>query len=341
LFEDLKLSGQPKKTRTGQYATDEQTLLSLAADYEIVRLILEHRTATKLKSTYADALPAAIFPKTGRVHTTYNQAVTATGRLQSQDPNLQNIPVRTELGQEIRKAFVPRGGDYLLLSADYSQIELRIIAALSRDPGMMKAFAQGQDIHSATAARIYGVTLDDTTPEMRRQAKMVNFGIIYGISSFGLAQRLGIPRHEAAAIIDQYFRQYPGIQKYIQDTIAFAREHAYVATVSGRRRYLRDINSANATIRSAAERTAINTPIQGSAADMIKLAMVQIYQALAKRHLKTRMIMQVHDELVFDLCRPEEQEVRALVEEKMKTAMPLAVPIAVDMGLGQNWLEAH
>jgi DNA polymerase-1 len=341
LFDELKLARKPKRTRTGQYATDEQTLLGLAAQHEIVRLLLEFRTATKLKSTYADTLPEAISPRTGRVHTTYNQAVTATGRLQSQDPNLQNIPIRTELGQEIRKTFVPRAQKYRLLSADYSQIELRIIAALSSDPSMLEAFDQGHDIHSATAARIYDLPLEEATPEMRRQAKMVNFGIIYGISAFGLAQRLGISREESAAIIEQYFRQYPRIQKYISDTIAFAKEKGYVATVSGRRRYLRDINSANATIRAAAERTAINTPIQGTAADMIKLAMAQIHQELIRRQLKTRMLMQVHDELVFDLFTPEESDVRALVEEKMKTAIALPVPIVVEIGTGRNWLEAH
>jgi DNA polymerase I len=341
LFDELKIADAPKKTRTGQYATDEQTLLSLAADHELVRHLLEYRTMTKLKSTYADTLPAAISPKTGRIHTTYLQAITATGRLASQNPNLQNIPVRTELGQEIRKAFVAREGGYCLLSADYSQIELRVIAALSRDPGLLEAFEQGLDIHTATAARVYGVSLEQTTPEMRRQAKMVNFGIIYGISAFGLAQRLGLPRAEAAAIIDQYFKQYPKVQDYIIHTIESARKCGYVETVSGRRRYLRDINSASGTIRSAAERTAINTPIQGSSADMIKLAMVNIHRELTARKLKTRMILQVHDELVFDLFQEEEDEVRALVEEKMRTAIALDVPIVVEMGTGHNWLEAH
>jgi DNA polymerase-1 len=341
LFDVLKICDKPKKTRTGQYATDEQTLASLAPDNEIVKKLLEHRTASKLKSTYADALPTAIWPKSGRVHTTYNQVVTATGRLNSQDPNLQNIPIRTERGQEIRKAFVPRGEGFRLLSADYSQIELRIIAALSREAGLLEAFRTGADVHTATAARVYGVFFDMVTPEMRRKAKMVNYGIAYGISAFGLAQRLGIPRKEAAEIINQYFRQFGGIRQYMDDTIAFARKEGYVETVTGRRRYIRDIRSFNNTVRGAAERNAINAPIQGTAADMIKLAMINIHQELTRRNLKTRMLLQVHDELVFDLFAPEEKEVRGLVEDKMKTAIPLDVPIEVEMGVGENWLEAH
>ncbi len=341
LFETLKISAAPKKTRTGQYATDEQTLAALAPDHEIVRRLLEHRAAAKLKSTYADALPAAIFPATGRVHTTFNQVATSTGRLNSQDPNLQNIPIRTERGQEIRRAFVPRGPDFLLLSADYSQIELRIIAALSREPGLLEAFRAGLDVHAATAARVFGVFLELVTPEMRRKAKMVNYGIAYGISAFGLAQRLAIPRREAAEIIDNYFQQFAGIRQYMDQTIRFAREHGYVATVTGRRRYLRDINSSNAAVRAAAERNAINAPIQGTAADMIKIAMVNIYRELEARKLKTRLLLQVHDELLFDLFRPEEAEVRALVEDRMKTAIPLEAPIVVEVGVGENWLEAH
>jgi DNA polymerase-1 len=341
LFDILKISAAPKKTRTGQYATDEQTLMALAPENEIVQRLLDHRAASKLKSTYADALPAAIWPKTGRVHTTFNQVVTATGRLNSQDPNLQNIPIRTERGQEIRKAFVPRNSDFLLLSADYSQIELRVIAALSREGAMLEAFRAGGDIHTATAARVYNVFPEMVTPEMRRKAKVVNFGIAYGISAFGLSQRLGIPRKEAADIIDHYFKQFPGIRRYMDNTIAFAREHGYVETVTGRRRYIRDIRSLNNTVRGAAERNAINAPIQGSAADMIKAAMITIHRELVGRKLKTRMLLQVHDELVFDLYRPEEAEVRAFVEEKMKSAIPLDVPIVVEMGVGKNWLEAH
>jgi DNA polymerase-1 len=341
LFDILKIGDAPKKTKTGQYATDEQTLALLAADHEIVQRLLEYRTASKLKSTYADALPETIWPKTGRVHTTYNQVMTTTGRLNSQNPNLQNIPIRTERGQEIRKAFVARDGEYRLLSADYSQIELRIIAALSHEKAMLEAFKAGVDVHTATAARVFGVFPDLVTPEMRRKAKMVNFGIAYGISAFGLSQRLAIPRKEAADIIDQYFRQFPGIRTYMDETIEFARKHGYVETVTGRRRYIRDICSANNTIRGAAERNSINAPIQGTAADMIKLAMINIHRELNRRNLKTRMLLQVHDELVFDLYQPEQQEVLPMVEEKMKTAISLDVPLAVEMGVGENWLEAH
>ena len=341
LFDILKLGNAPKKTRTGQYATDEQTLAALAIDHEIVQRLLDYRAAAKLKSTYADALPAAIWPNTGRVHTTYNQVVTTTGRLNSQNPNLQNIPIRTERGQEIRKAFVPRAEGYLLLSADYSQIELRIIAGLSRESGLLEAFRTGADVHTATAARVYGIFPEMVTPEMRRKAKMVNYGIAYGISAFGLAQRLGIPRKEAGAIIDQYFKQFPGIRRYMHDTIAFARKNEFVETVTGRRRYIRDIRSLNNTLRSAAERNAINAPIQGTAADMIKLAMINIQAELLRQRLKTRMLLQVHDELVFDLYEPELKEVRALVEDKMKTAIALDVPIEVEIGVGRNWLAAH
>src|SRR5207249_447002 len=341
LFDRLRIAHAPKKTRTGQYATDEQTLIALGSEHEIVRRLLEYRECSKLKSTYADALPAAIFAKTGRVHTTLHQLATATGRLNSQNPNLQNIPIRSRLGQEIRKAFVPRDDDHLLLSADYSQIELRIIAALSRETTMLEAPRSGVDIHVATASRIFGVPQKEVTPEMRERCKMVNYGIAYGMSAFGLAQRLGIPRKEAAQIIDHYFAQFPGIRKYMTDTVEFARQHGYVETITGRRRYLRDIRSANASVRGAAERNAINTPIQGTAADMIKLAMVHIHRQLAARKLKTKMILQVHDELVFDLYRAEQEEVMALVEDKMKTAIQLDVPIVVEIGVGKNWLEAH
>jgi DNA polymerase-1 len=341
LFDVLKICENPKKTRTGQYATDEQTLLTLAPEHEVVRKLLEYRAAAKLKSTYADALPQAIWPKTGRIHTTYNQVATATGRLNSVNPNLQNIPIKSELGQEIRKAFVPRDRDHVLLSADYSQIELRIIAALSREAGLLEAFRTGEDVHTATAAKVYGVALSQVTPAMRSKAKMVNYGIAYGISAFGLAQRLNIPRREGAEIIEQYFKQFAGIRKYMDDTIAFAREHGYVETVTGRRRYLRDVRSSNGTVRAAAERNAINAPIQGTAADMIKLAMIAIHDELTKRKLKTRMLLQVHDELVFDLFKREEKEVLPLVEEKMKSAIQLDVPIEVEMGTGENWLAAH
>jgi DNA polymerase-1 len=341
LFEKLKLAEAPKKTRTGQYATDEQTLVALATDHEVVRRLLEYRESAKLKSTYVDALPAAIFQKSGRVHTTFQQLATATGRLNSQEPNLQNIPIRTKLGREIRKAFVARDADYLLLSADYSQIELRIIAALSRETAMIEALKSGADIHVATASRVFGVPPGDVTSEMRERCKMVNYGIAYGMSAFGLAQRLGIPRKESAEIIEHYFTQFPRIRQYMNDTVEFARQHGYVETVTGRRRYLRDIRSANANVRGAAERNAINMPIQGTAADMIKLAMAHIHRELTTRNLRTRMILQVHDELVFDLYKPERDEVAALVEDRMKTALSLEVPITVEIGVGQNWLEAH
>jgi DNA polymerase-1 len=341
LFDVLKICEKPKKTRTGQYVTDEQTLATLAPEHEIVRKLLEHRAATKLKSTYADALPLTISKRTGRVHTTFNQVMTATGRLNSQDPNLQNIPIRSERGQEIRKAFVPRGEGYKLLSADYSQIELRIIAALSKEAGLLEAFTTNTDVHTATAAKVFNVFPEMVTAEMRRKAKMVNYGIAYGISAFGLSQRLAIPRKEAQEIIGQYFAQFPGIRHYMDETIAFAREHGYVETVTGRRRYLRDIRSSHNTIRGSAERNAINAPIQGTAADMIKLAMIHIHQGLTKRNLKTRMLLQVHDELVFDLWEEEEKEARSLIEEKMKTAISLDVPIVVEVGVGDNWLEAH
>jgi DNA polymerase I len=340
-FEVMKICEAPKKTKTGQYATDEQTLLTLAPEHEVVRQLLDYRAASKLKSTYADALPTAIWPKTNRVHTTYNQVATATGRLNSQNPNLQNIPIRSERGQEIRKAFVPRDDKHRLLSADYSQIELRIIAGLSREAGLLEAFRTGADVHTATAAKVYGVAPEAVTSEMRSKAKMVNYGIAYGISAFGLAQRLRIPRREAAEIIDNYFKQFAGIRKYMDETMEFARSKGYVETVTGRRRYIRDIRSSNATVRGSAERNAINAPIQGTAADMIKLAMINIHAELNRRKLKTKMLLQVHDELVFDLLKTEEKEVLPLVEEKMKSAISLDVPIEVEMGVGKTWLEAH
>ncbi|MEM1058960.1 MAG: DNA polymerase I [Verrucomicrobiota bacterium] len=345
LFDKLQISiggAKPKKTKTGQYSTNEQTLTALAPHAEIVQHILDYREVSKLKSTYVDALPSVIHEATGRIHTTFHQVVTATGRLNSTDPNLQNIPIRTALGREIRKAFVSPDEQHVLLSADYSQIELRVIAALSGDPGMLEAFENGTDIHATTASKVYGVALGEVTSEMRRKAKMVNFGIIYGISAFGLAQRLGIPRQEAGDIINAYLHQYPGVARYMQTTIEEARQTGQVETVSGRRRKLRDIASRNQSVRAAAERTAINTPIQGSSADMIKIAMIKIAAELEKRGLASRMILQVHDELVFEVPKPEQKEVEELVTEAMKHALPeLKVPIVVETGTGANWLDAH
>jgi len=341
LFDRLKIADNPKKTKTKQYSTGEDILSKLEKKHPIVSKILDYRSLTKLKSTYVDALPLLVNPRDGRIHTSYNQAVAATGRLSSTNPNLQNIPIRTEKGREIRKAFIPRNENYTLLSADYSQIELRIIAELSEDPAMMAAFNSGLDIHTATAANVYGVNLDEVTKDMRRNAKAVNFGIVYGISAFGLSEQLNIPRSEAADMISQYFKQYSGIKKFMDQTIRFARENGFVTTIKGRRRYLRDINSSNATVRGFAERNAINAPIQGSSADMIKIAMINIHNEIIRRKLKTRMILQVHDELVFDVFKDELAEVKLLVEEKMKHAIEMKVPVVVDMNNGSTWLEAH
>lgn len=341
LFEKLNLDAKAKKTKTGQYQTGEDVLLALANKSDIVRDILDFRQLQKLKSTYVDALPLMVNPKTGRVHTSYNQAVAATGRLSSNNPNLQNIPIRTERGREVRKAFIPRNDDHVIVSADYSQIELRIIAEISKDANMMDAFIQGIDIHTATAAKVYGKTLDEVDGTMRRNAKAVNFGIIYGQSAFGLSQNLNIPRKEAADIIDQYFAQYPGIKNYMSDTMNFARENGFVQTLMGRRRYLRDINSANATVRGYAERNAINAPIQGSAADMIKIAMINIHREFKKQKLDSRMTMQVHDELVFDVHQSEIEIVKPIIMQNMQTAFKTEVPIVVEIGTGANWLEAH
>lgn len=341
LFEKLLLDPKAKKTKTGQYQTGEDVLLSLAAKSDIVRDILDFRQLQKLKSTYVDALPTMVNPKTGRVHTSYNQAVAATGRLSSVNPNLQNIPIRTERGREVRKAFIPRDDSHTIISADYSQIELRIIAEISKDANMMSAFTSGLDIHTATAAKVYGISVEEVDSTKRRNAKAVNFGIIYGQSAFGLSQNLGIPRKEAADIIEQYFAQYPGIKSYMSDTMNFARENGYVTTLMGRRRYLRDINSANATVRGFAERNAINAPIQGSAADMIKIAMINIHRELKTQKLDAKMTMQVHDELVFDVPLHEVEKVKPIIEEGMKNAIKVEVPILVEIGTGVNWLEAH
>jgi len=343
LFEKLQLDPKAKKTKTGQYATGEDVLLKLAHQNKIVDDILAYRELTKLKSTYVDALPLMINRKTGRVHTSYAQAVAVTGRLSSNNPNLQNIPVRTERGREIRKAFIPRDEKHILLSADYSQIELRIVAAISGDPAMCDAFKSGKDIHTATAAKVYNIDEQSVTKEMRYKAKSVNFGIIYGQGSFGLADNLGISRTEAKEIIDNYKKQFANIQKYMDDTINFAREHGYVQTLMGRKRWLKDINSANFTVRGFAERNAINSPIQGTAADMIKLAMIKIHQKFGEENFKSKMILQVHDELVFDAVREEADIIKPIILECMRSALPLPneVPVEAEIGAGENWLEAH
>lgn len=341
LFDKLQLDPKAKKTKTGQYQTGEDVLTALASKSDIVQDILDFRQLQKLKSTYVDALPLMVNPKTGRVHTSYNQAVAATGRLSSNNPNLQNIPIRTERGREVRKAFIARDENHILLSADYSQIELRIIAEISKEENMLDAFSKGIDIHTATAAKVYGVSIEEVDGTQRRNAKAVNFGIIYGQSAFGLSQNLGIPRKEAAEIIEQYFAQYPGIKRYMSDTMNFARENGFVETIMGRRRYLRDINSANQTLRGFAERNAINAPIQGSAADMIKIAMINIHKEMKAQKLQSTMTMQVHDELVFDVVRSEKEVMKAIIQDKMANAIKLTVPIVVEIGEGDNWLAAH
>jgi len=343
LFEKLKLDPKAKKTKTGQYATGEDVLRKLAVVHPVAEDILAYREYTKLRSTYVDALPLLINRRTGRVHTTYGQAVAVTGRLASNNPNLQNIPIKTERGREIRKAFIPRDENHVLVSADYSQIELRIVAALSGDDAMCNAFRQNKDVHTATAAKVYGVEEEAVTKEMRRKAKSVNFGIIYGQGAFGLAENLGISRTEAKTIIDNYKKEFSGITRYMDDMINFCREHGYVQTLMGRKRWLRDINSSNFTVRGYAERNAINSPIQGTAADMIKLAMVKLHKAMKDKGFKSRMILQVHDELVFDAVREEVNELQPLVIECMQTAMTLPnnVPVIAEVGTGLNWLEAH
>ena len=340
LFGQLKLDEKAKKTKTGQYSTSEDVLEKLRSKHPVVSKILDYRGLKKLLSTYIDALPLLVNAKTGKVHTTYNQTVAATGRLSSTNPNLQNIPVRDELGREIRKAFIPNDGE-LLLSADYSQIELRIMAHLSGDANMLEAFNSGQDIHAATAAKIYKIPLEEVTSDMRRKAKTANFGIIYGISTFGLSERLGIPRAEAKELIDGYFETYPDIKRYMEEVIQRAKEQGYVETIYGRKRYLPDINSQNSVVRGFAERNAINAPIQGSAADIIKIAMVRIQEQLEKKNLKATMTMQVHDELNFSVPKDELEVVRQLVIGEMQQAIQLKVPLITDCGVGDNWLEAH
>ncbi|WP_339917989.1 DNA polymerase I [Yeosuana marina] len=341
LFDKLKLVDKPKKTKTGQYATSEDILSYLAKDHEIIKHILEYRGLAKLKSTYVDALPNQVEPTTGRVHTDYMQTVAATGRLSSNNPNLQNIPIRTERGRQVRKAFVPRDENYTLLAADYSQIELRIIAALSEEETMIKAFKNGEDIHASTASKVFNVPLEDVTREQRSNAKTVNFGIIYGVSAFGLSNQTDLTRSESKDLIDTYYATYPKLRAYISTQIDFARDHGYVQTVLGRRRYLKDINSRNAVVRGAAERNAVNAPIQGSAADIIKIAMINIYNKLQEGNYKTKMLLQVHDELVFDVYKPELETIKTLVKTEMENAYKLDVPLDVDLGIGNNWLEAH
>jgi DNA polymerase-1 len=341
LFEKLKIDEKAKKTKTGQYATGEDVLQKLSHKHPIIQKILDYRSLTKLKSTYLDALPALVNPKDGLIHTSYNQAVTATGRLSSNNPNLQNIPVRTEKGREIRRAFVPRSPQYTLLAADYSQIELRIIAHLSQDPAMVADFNLGHDIHAATAAKVFHVPMEQVTKEQRSRAKAVNFGIIYGMSAFGLAERMELSRSEAADIIKKYFEEYAGIKEYMNRSIALAKERGYAETILGRRRYLRDINAANSVVRGFAERNAINAPIQGSSADMIKIAMIGIHQELERLKMQSKMILQVHDELVFDAHLDELDALKTIVQNKMVNALTLSVPVVVEMNTGNNWLEAH
>jgi DNA polymerase-1 len=341
LFDQLKLVDKPKKTKTGQYSTSEDVLSYLAKDHKIIRDVLEYRGLAKLKSTYVDALPAQVEPSTGRVHTDYMQTVAATGRLSSNNPNLQNIPIRTKRGREVRRAFIPRNKDYVLLAADYSQIELRIIAALSEEENMIKAFKNGEDIHASTAAKVFDVPLEEVTREQRSNAKTVNFGIIYGVSAFGLSNQTDLSRSEAKELIDTYYKTYPKLRKYMSGQVDFAREHGYVQTVLGRRRYLNAINGSNAIVRGAAERNAVNAPIQGSAADIIKIAMINIHTKLSEGNYKSKMLLQVHDELVFDIFKPELEALKVLIKSEMENAYKLIVPLDVDLGLGDNWLEAH
>lgn len=341
LFEKMKLSKKPKKTKSGQYATSEEELLKLKASHPIIEEILIFRGIKKLLSTYVDALPDLLNVKTRRIHTTFNQSVAATGRLSSVNPNIQNIPIRTEIGMKVREAFIPRDDNFTLMSADYSQIELRIMASLSKDEAMLNAFNNGIDIHSATAAKVYKVPLEEVDRTMRSNAKSVNFGIIYGISAFGLSQNIGVSRKEAQAIIDNYFEQFPKVKEYMDWSISQARSKEYVETIMGRRRYLKDINARNGMIRAMAERNAINAPIQGSAADIIKIAMIAIDKEMGKRKMQSKMLLQVHDELVFDMHQSETMELKALVKEKMEQAFNLQVPLIVDIGEGANWLKAH
>ena len=341
LFENMQLVAKPKKTKTGQYKTGEDILSFLAKDHQIIRDIQEYRQYKKLQSTYVDALPNEVNPKTGRIHTQYMQAVAATGRLSSNNPNLQNIPIRTERGREVRKAFIPRDENYVLLAADYSQIELRIIASLSEEENMINAFKNGEDIHASTAAKVFNVPLNEVTREQRSNAKTVNFGIVYGVSAFGLSNQTDLSRSEAKELIETYYETYPKLKAYMSAQVDFAREHGYVETVLNRRRYLKDINSRNAMVRSGAERNAVNAPIQGSAADIIKLAMINIHNRFKKENFKSKMLLQVHDELVFDAHKDELEIIQPIIKHEMENAFKMSVPLDVEMGIGENWLEAH
>ena len=341
LFEELNLSKKPKKTKSGQYSTSEETLFKLKGTHPIIDKLLEFRSMNKLQTTYVSSLPKLLSSKTKKIHTTFNQTVASTGRLSSVNPNLQNIPIRTPQGMKVRKAFVASDNNYSILCADYSQIELRIMAAFSGDTEMLRAFNNGIDIHSATAAKVYNVNVDEVDKTMRTNAKSVNFGIIYGISAFGLSQNLGISRNEAKNIIEEYFIQFPSIKKYMDSIILKAREQEYVETYYMRRRYLPNINSRNAVIRSLAERNAINAPIQGTAADIIKIAMVEIQKELNKQKMQSKMILQVHDELVFDMFNDEKNKLISLIKSKMEHVVDIGVPLVVDIGQGENWLQAH
>ena len=341
LFDKLKLVSKPKKTKTGQYSTSEEVLSSLANEHEIIRSILEWRSLDKLQNTYVRSLPNEVSSRTGRIHTKFNQTVTTTGRLSSNNPNLQNIPIRTENGQKIREAFIPKNQDFELLAADYSQIELRVIASISKDKSMIDAFVKNQDIHTITASKIYNADPENITREQRGNAKTVNFGIIYGVSAFGLSQQTNLSRSESKIMIDNYFENYPGLKDYMSSQIDFARNKGYVETIMGRRRYLQNINSQNNMLRSGAERNAINAPIQGSAADIIKIAMIRIHEKFKEQSLKSKMLLQVHDELVFDVHKSEKDMVKKIVQDTMESAVQLDVPLKIDLEFGKNWLEAH
>jgi DNA polymerase-1 len=340
LFEKMELDPKAKKTKSGQYSTSEDVLAKLAGKHEIIDHILDFRGVKKLKSTYVDALPLLIDEDSNRIHTSFNQAVAATGRLSSVNPNLQNIPIRTERGKLMRKAFIPSDGN-MLLAADYSQVELRLMAEMSGDEGMIEAFQSQQDIHSATAAKVFGISLEEVDRDQRSKAKMVNFGIIYGISAFGLSQRLGVSRKEAKAMIDEYFAKYPKVKEFMDKSVKDARDHGFVETIKGRRRLLKDINSRNAVVRGFAERNAINAPIQGAAADIIKIAMINIQDRMKAEDLKSKMLLQVHDELIFDVVPCELEKMKDLVKTEMEGAVKISVPLEVEASFGDNWLQAH